>query len=107
MARATWRYNEINIIEAPFIWINRISHPLLTSFIMWITELNAIWDEGLKCIDIRTPVSNWIKIIIPKIDPIFHQLDMLIGEGRSIKFLLTMDIMILDFRFGDFISKWA
>jgi len=39
--RLICRYIKTKNIEAPFIWMNRIIHPLFTSRIMWMIELNA------------------------------------------------------------------
>jgi len=39
--RLMWRYIRTKNMEAPFMWMNRINHPLLTSRIMWMIELNA------------------------------------------------------------------
>jgi hypothetical protein len=31
MPRAMCRYRRMNIMEAPFVWMNRVSHPVLMS----------------------------------------------------------------------------
>lgn len=80
-----WIYKQIKNIEAPLVWIKRISQPLLVSRMICSTLLKAIDTSEVKCIVKNIPDKIWIIKQTPSREPKFHHLPMLDGAGRSIK----------------------
>lgn len=59
--------------EAPFMWINRIIHPIFTSRMMCITLEKARALFVAKCMDSMIPDTICIPRHSPRSEPMFHR----------------------------------
>lgn len=88
--RAKWLRRRRNIMDAPFVCMNRTSHPISTFRMIIITDWNDMLVEFKKCIDRSRPVTTWQVSTIPSMNPMFHHDEIEVGEGRSTRELLMM-----------------
>jgi len=94
--RAVWIYRRIKNKDAPFIWIIRVTHPVLISRIIITITLKAVSVCAVYIIDKISPLTIWSIRVIPNKKPKFHINEIDDGVGKSRRAPLTM------FRIGFF-----
>ena len=82
--RAVWMYNSTKNREAPFMWIIRVTHPVLMSCMIPTIVENAVFVSALYIIDKMIPETSCSVRVIPSRNPIFHKNEIDEGVGRSI-----------------------
>jgi hypothetical protein len=88
--RAVWIYIKMKNRDAPFIWIIRVTHPILISRIIISIVLKTVSACGKYLMESTSPVMIWRVRVIPRRNPIFHSREIDEGVGRSIKEVLII-----------------
>lgn len=89
-------YTNININEAPFMWVNRAAHAMVMFRVIRITDSN----ESVELLDTSiartTPVTIWVLNTTPSMNPTFHAVEIEEGAGKSTRALLIIfEVLVL------------
>lgn len=96
--RAVWMYSRIKNKDAPFMWIIRVTHPVLISRIIITITLKAVSVCAVYIIDKINPLTIWSIKVIPRRKPKFHIKEIEEGVGKSKSAFFV--ILRIGFRFN-------
>lgn len=109
--RAVWMYIRMKNKEAPFMWTIRVTHPVLMSRMIITITIKACSVFALYIIDRINPDPICRVRVIPNRNPMFHNMEIDVGVGRSSSAFFTIDriglvfiswffIRMMNLRFG-------
>lgn len=83
MPRAVWIYKRMKKREAPFMWIIRVTHPVLMSCMIFTMDVKAMLASELYIMETINPEMICRVRVIPRRNPMFHMKEIEVGVGRS------------------------
>jgi hypothetical protein len=99
MPRAVWVYSRMKKIEAPLVWIIRVTQPVLKSCMIFTILGKAVIVSAEYIMDKMIPVISCRDRVIPRRNPTFQRNEIEVGEGRS-----RSEVLIIFSRGFDLVS---